>query len=288
MFTKASASRNNFAALTDESPESEWVMIDFTSSDESSDLLADMLWSLGVVAIEERQSTPGHVTLRTSMGEEPHAAITTVRTAFPDVDAQIIGVPRSIADSWRQHATATWVSDTIALVPAWISAPENATSIFIEPLDTFGLGNHPTTVLALRLALRHIPNNAHLIDVGCGSGVLAIALSKVKNCSSVVFDIAESARGAVHANAELNGVSNVVWTEHWQSAHAVAVVANILAPVLKAEAMSIETTLTSGGLIVLSGMRDDQVTEVLMHYPNSHEIDRESMDGWSAVVLSKN
>jgi ribosomal protein L11 methyltransferase len=274
--------------LIEETEQPEWVMVDFTTTAESSELVADLLWSMGVVAIEERSDVADVVTLRTSMGEEPQAAISAVCAAFPDVTAAVIGVARSVADTWREHATATWVTESVALVPAWINAPENATSIFIEPLDTFGLGNHPTTVLALRLALQHIPNDAHLIDVGCGSGVLAIALSKVKNCSSVVFDIAESARGAVHANAELNGVSNVVWTDHWQSEEAVAVVANILAPVLKAEAASIENTLSSEGLIVLSGMRDEQVAEVLMHYPNSNEIQRESLDGWTAVVLSKN
>ena len=262
-------------------------MIDFTTSDESSDLVADVLWSMGVVAIEERQNEAGRATLRTSMGADVQAAITAVKSVFPDIETEVIGVARSVADTWREYATATWVTESVALVPAWVSAPENATSILIEPLDTFGLGNHPTTVLALRLALRCIDNNAHVIDVGCGSGVLAIALSKLKQCTCAVFDIAESARGAVQQNTQLNDVSNVEWTDHWQTAHADAVVANILAPVLKAEAESIENTLTSEGLVVLSGMRDEQVAGVLGYYRNCHEVTRETMDGWTAVVLSK-
>jgi len=262
-------------------------MVDFTTTVESSELVADLLWSMGVVAIEERSDVADVVTLRTSMGDEPQAAITAVCAAFPDIEAAVIGVARSVADTWREHATPTWVTESIALVPAWVTTPKNATSILIEPLDTFGLGNHPTTVLALRLALQYIDNNAHIIDVGCGSGVLAIALAKLKNCSAVVFDIAESARGAVQQNALLNDVSNVEWIDHWQTAHADAVVANILAPVLKAEAESIENTLSSKGLIVLSGMRDEQVADVLGHYRHSHEVGRETMDGWTAVVLSK-
>lgn len=263
-------------------------MVDFTISAESSELLADLLWSMGVVAIEERTDSAERITLRTSMGEEPSAAITAVREVFPHVESSVVGIARSVADTWREHATATWVTESVALVPAWIRPPDEATAILIEPLDTFGLGNHPTTVLALRLALRHIPDDAHLIDLGCGSGVLAIALSKLKGCTSVVFDIADSARGAVLQNALLNGISNVQWTDQWQSEHADVVLANILAPVLKAEAESITNTLADGGLIVLSGMRDEQVAGVLENYQLCQEVSRETMDGWTAVVLSKN
>jgi ribosomal protein L11 methylase PrmA len=268
--------------------EPEWVMVDFTTSPEQSELLADVLWTMGVVAIEEREIDATLVTLRTSMGEDPTTAINAVLIAFPDVMTNIVGVPRSVADTWREHAIATWVNDSVALVPAWVPAPSNSRPIFIEPLDTFGLGNHPTTVLALRLALVHIPSQSHVIDVGCGSGVLAIALSCVKNCSGSVYDIAESARGAVAANAELNGVTNVSWTDGWQAMHTDALLANILAPVLKAEASSIQTTVNDGGLIVLSGMRTEQVGEVLSYYSHCREIDRDMLDGWTAVVLQKN
>jgi ribosomal protein L11 methylase PrmA len=268
--------------------EPEWVMVDFTTSPEQLELLADALWAMGVVAIEERATDTSLITLRTSMGEDPTAAINAVLIAFPDVTTSIVGVPRSVADTWREHAVATWINDSVALVPAWVQAPINSTPIFIEPLDTFGLGNHPTTVLALRLALDHIPSESLVIDVGCGSGVLAIALSCVKNCSGSVYDIAESARGAVAANAELNGVTNVSWTDGWRAMHTGALLANILAPVLKAEASSIQATVNDGGLIVLSGMRTEQVDDVLSHYSHCQEIDRGTLDGWTAVVLQKN
>ena len=262
-------------------------MIDFTTSPEQSELLADVLWAMGVVAIEERTTDTSLITLRTSMGEDPTDAINAVRIAFPDVITDIVGVPRSVADTWREHATATWINEAVALVPAWVTAPDGSVPISIEPLDTFGLGNHPTTVLALRLALLHIAADTHVIDVGCGSGVLAIALSCVKNCSGSVYDIAESARGAVDANALLNGTTNVEWTDNWQAMRTDALLANILAPILKAESVSIQTTVNDGGLIVLSGMRTEQVDEVLKHYSQCREIDRETLDGWTAVVLQK-
>ena len=263
------------------------MMVDFTTAVEHVELLADQLWTMGVVAIEERQVDSSLVTLRTSMGEDPSVAIASVALEFPNVETKIVGVPRSIADTWRQHATATWVNDTVALVPAWLDAPEASRPIFIEPFDTFGLGNHPTTVLALRLALQFVPDGSDLIDVGCGSGVLAIALARLKSCTASVFDIADSARGAVEANSILNKVEKVHWVDNWQTLRVQALVANILAPVLKAEASDFQTTLSSGGIIVLSGMRTDQVEGVLERFGRCTEINRDELDGWTAVVLQK-
>lgn len=263
-------------------------MVDFIASPEHVELVADLLWRMGVVAIEERDDEHPLITLRTSMGETPSDSINAVKLTFPDVLARVVGVRRSVADTWREHATATWVNDTVTLVPAWMSAPMNSIPIFIEPLDTFGLGNHPTTVLALRLALQFIPDESHVIDLGCGSGVLAIALSLLKNCSASVFDIADSARGAVEANIILNDAGNIQWAENWQELRPNAVLANILAPVLKAESTSIMQTLSSGGHVVLSGMRDDQVHDVLEKFADCTELNRHTLDGWTAVVLRKN
>jgi ribosomal protein L11 methylase PrmA len=66
------------------------------------------------------------------------------------------------------------------------------------------------------------------------------------------------------------------------------VLANILAPVLISEAADLSTALTPGGRLVLSGMRHDQVSNVISHFGSCSETASETQDGWTAVVLTKN
>ena len=261
-------------------------MLDFLVSASESELLSDLLWSLGVVAVEEREATDGFVTLRTSLGDDHSFTRELVTSKFPNVIVSTTQVERSVADTWRAHAVPTWVNENVVLCPAWIEAPEAVHVIRIEPADTFGLGNHTTTVLALRLGLAHCERNARVFDFGCGSGVLAIAVTKILQCESYVFDIAHNAQEVVRVNDELNGV-RTTWRGDVVGLNADLVFANILAPVLTAESTTIKNSIHESGLIVLSGMREEQVESVLLSYQECVELAREISDGWAAVILRK-
>ena len=262
-------------------------MVDFSVPESDQELVSDLLWSLGVVAIEERELSSDRIILRTSMGDDPENAVATVVSAFPDITVERINIARSVADTWREHAVATWVNDDVALVPAWIDAPKNSTPIYVEPLDTFGLGNHPTTVLTLRLALQHVRNGSTVFDLGCGSGVLAIGLAVLKQCRCNAYDIADSAKKAVEDNARINNADHVSWVNGYPSNASDAVLANILAPVLIEESQRISNSVRTGGLLFLSGMRTEQVTRVLGEYSEFSLLDSDEMDGWTAVALQK-
>ena len=77
------------------------------------------------------------------------------------------------------------------------------------------------------------------------------------------------------------------WLSESNDLNADLVFANILAPILIAECETIKNSVHETGLIVLSGMRDEQVQQVLLSYSNCIELERESHDGWTAVVLQK-
>ena len=261
-------------------------MLDFLVTSSESELLADLLWSLGVVAVEEREAEGDFVTLRTSLGEDHSFTRDLVEENFPTVVVSSAHVERSVADTWRIHAAPTWVDEEVVLCPAWVDSPDAPHVIHIEPADTFGLGNHTTTVLALRLGLRHCKKDSRVFDFGCGSGVLAIAVTRILQCESFVFDIAHNAQEVVRINNELNEVITT-WLSESNDLNADLVFANILAPVLIAESNTVKDSIHETGLIVLSGMRDEQVQQVLLSYSNCIELERESHDGWTAVVLQK-
>lgn len=265
----------------------QWRLVDIAVSHLEAELVADALWGLGVVAIEEI-ANGDRVTLRTSMGETPQDIISSLQDLFPHIAISTVEIDRAVADTWREFAEPTHVVDDVYVVPAWRDAPSNSRAIFIEPLDTFGLGNHPTTVLALRLSLRCIPPHSTIFDFGSGSGVLSVGAASLLSCRCVAYDIADSARDALSMNAARNNVTTCEWIQGFPTDTVDAVLANILAPVLIAESTQVMNAIQTGGVIILSGMRTEQVADVLQHYSQCTEIDRDKLDGWTAVALMKN
>jgi ribosomal protein L11 methyltransferase len=107
-------------------------------------------------------------------------------------------------ERWREfHRPATvgplWIG------PPWLEPPAGVTPVFIDPGRAFGTGGHPTTRLCLELLLGLSPGS--LLDVGCGSGVIAIAAAKLGFAPVVALDVDESAVEAARRNARANGVS---------------------------------------------------------------------------------
>jgi ribosomal protein L11 methyltransferase len=106
-------------------------------------------------------------------------------------------------DRWRvfHHAVRIgplWVG------PPWEAAPPDAVAVVIDPGRAFGTGAHPTTRLCLELLLEE--RRGSVLDVGCGSGVLAIAAAKLGHAPVHAVDIEEASVAATRANAARNGV----------------------------------------------------------------------------------
>lgn len=265
-------------------------VVDVSVAPELDDLLCDVLWSLGVAGIEERSRDETAVVYRTSFGPDPRMGVDKLRDRVPSVRCTVVQIDRGSVEAWRRHASPTWVDESTVFVPAWMDSPIAGTSVRIEPFDTFGLGNHPTTVLAARLSLRAVPDSGVVVDLGCGSGVLAILIAMRTDAVVMVYDIAPGCRAAVEYNIALNHVESrsIQWfagLESLETGSVDVVVANILAPVLRSVADEIMRVLSPTGRVVLSGLRTDQVDEVVAHYPTCVIEATEDRDGWTAVML---
>src|SRR5206468_8894660 len=102
------------------------------------------------------------------------AAAERVLAAFPE--ARIVEVEAGWEDRWREFHRPVRVGP-LWIGPPWESAPADANAVVIDPGRAFGTGAHPTTRLCLELLLE--APRGRVLDVGCGSGVLAISAARL-------------------------------------------------------------------------------------------------------------
>ncbi|MEO5901979.1 MAG: 50S ribosomal protein L11 methyltransferase [Ilumatobacteraceae bacterium] len=260
-----------------------------------SELAADALWSLGVVAIEERDADVGiadhYVELWTSLGDDAEA-IARAAEGFPARWRwRLVEVDESVADTWRAHVTPTWVADDLVICPAWIPFDDRqgVTVLRIEPGATFGLGNHPTTVLTMRAMRASLFPGATVLDVGCGSGVLGVAACAFGAGRVDAIDLSPAAVAATDDNAARNGVAGRISAsttpvDDLRDSYDV-VVANILAPALIGMAAELRRVLAPGGVLVISGVLADRFDHVVDALAPLQVIVVDRLENWAAVTL---
>ncbi|HSP29440.1 MAG TPA: 50S ribosomal protein L11 methyltransferase [Ilumatobacteraceae bacterium] len=266
-------------------------------SEPDVDAASDMLWQLGVRAIEERTGIDG-IELWTAVGDEPEAISRAVAALHGRWQHRVVEVVDEPAQTWREHAVPMRVDDGLVILPAWldVTGPAGATAVFIEPGGAFGLGDHPTTMLSLR-ALRRLLDDTidaiDVIDVGCGTGVLAVTAavlrSRLQDRPVRAIDVASAAVEATLDNARRNGVAGRVLADTTDLADVDGdydlVVANILAPVLVSLAADLRRVTRPGGRLVISGILAGSHQHVLDALAPMHVERTDELDGWACVVL---
>lgn len=179
-------------------------------------------------------------------------------------------------------------------------APAASIELIIDAARAFGSGSHPTTALCLRaiqdLAKRRRPRN--VLDLGCGSGILAMALAKlVPSSRTLAVDLDPVSVATARENARMNRVANRITTRvsnGWRApvvqraAPYDLVVANILAGPLAEMAPHLRKGLAPGGIAILSGLLTQQERWVIAaHRAQGLRLrTRYRRDGWSALVFS--
>ena len=191
--------------------------------------------------------------------------------AFPH--AETSEVAAGWEDRWREFHRSVRVG-RLWVGPPWEEPPRTAVGVVIDPGRAFGTGAHATTRLCLELLLEEQPGS--VVDVGCGSGVLAIAAAKLDHAPVVAVDADASAVDATAANARRNGVAVDVRLADALAGRLPAAdlaVANIALDVVERLAGTLRTqrVITSGYLVTdepgLRGYRP---------------IARRTLDGWAA------
>jgi ribosomal protein L11 methyltransferase len=206
----------------------------------------------------------------------------------------------SLADAdwnaaWREHFRPLPVGDRLLVAPPWdVPATSERLVLVIEPGRAFGTGHHGTTAgcLALLDMLVARDRPARAIDLGTGSGILAVAAARLGVGEIVACDSDPDAVAAAEVNASRNGVAPHVRAVLADAATltvvpAPLVLANLLAAAHRALAGRYRKLVAAGGVVVLGGLLDaeaDSVADTLA----AHGFAREalvSLEGWTSLAL---
>lgn len=240
-------------------------------------------------------------------GEQPNL------DAIRELVAQAAGAEAAQAISVETVAAQDWVAASLeGLVPVPAGRfivhgshdreriPPNKLGIEIEAALAFGTGHHGTTrgcLTLLDLVLRAGPPRS-VLDLGTGTGVLAIAAAKALRQPVLATDIDRQSVAVAKENARLNGVGNLVMAE-WATgfaspvfaAHAPfdLVLANILANPLRALAQPMSEHLAPSALVILSGLLQPQAQSVIAAYRarGCVLLRQIVIEGWSSLLLAK-
>lgn len=202
--------------------------------------------------------------------------IAALRDTLPDGDAAIITSAELEEQDWvriwlrdwqpLKFGARLWVSPRAKL--AEVREP-GAIVVALDPGLAFGTGTHPSTALCLEWLAGAELAGRHVLDYGCGSGLLAIAALKLGAARASAVDIDPQALVATRENAVANGVDGrlevKLAADFAPSPHHV-VLANILAGPLVALAPRLCAALAPGGAIVLAGLLEGQAAEVAAAY----------------------
>jgi ribosomal protein L11 methyltransferase len=214
---------------------------------------------------------------------------------LPHGHADLAGVPIEVvgtdvgddwADRWREFHKPAQIGRINVRAP-WHDAAGEGIDIVIDPGQAFGTGAHPTTRLCLEL-LQELPAGGPLADLGCGSGVLAIAAAKLGFGPIVAVDHEAAAIEATRENARVNGVTlERVQRMDLRNEPAPVervTVANLVRPLLLRVA---ELLPEQPETLIVSGLLEGEEDEVAAAFASFSERRRQRLQEWSALLLTR-
>ncbi|HQX09140.1 MAG TPA: 50S ribosomal protein L11 methyltransferase [Thermoflexales bacterium] len=195
---------------------------------------------------------------------------------------------------WRAHLGPMPIGSRFVILPGDAAADlePGLLPLRLDPGAAFGSGSHPTTRMCVALLEETVRPGDRVFDLGCGSGILAIAALKLGATSALGADIDPEAERMTRENADKNGVVDQLSfrlgsVETADGAHFELVTANILADVLVALlGNGLAGTVAPGGALILSGIRAEREAAIAkaLAIAGFGVVERRSSDGWVALL----
>ena len=308
-----------------------WARISVVTTHEGADLIANILMELGAAGTEiddpslvneyidaglwdytdlPRAEDTETVTVRAYLPEDARLEssllalaerIAALRHAGAALGAGTIShsfvADEDWAETWKAYIHTEKIGERIVVRPTWEEYTPSADEIVIEldPGAAFGTGAHATTAMCLRWLEHLVSPGMRVYDMGCGSGILAVAAAKLGAGEVIAMDYDPVAVSVAEENIRQNNVHNVVACESdllsacEGAAPAELITANIIADVIIRLFAQLDRHLAPGGTLLASGIIDDRIADV-EHAAAEHGftvLDMTCEKEWAAMIIRR-
>lgn len=252
-------------------------------------------------SIMEADRTVAYVSIFLPEVKSPAESVLFIRNRFAD-----LGIPVTIeqtgvseedwADSWKKYYKPIKTGRRLVIVPVWekyTPAPEELT-VLMDPGMAFGTGTHETTRLCAAMLEDFVKPGSSVLDVGCGSGILAICAAKLGAGDCFACDIDPVAIRIAKENAALNhtpvvecAVSDLL--KQVPEKRYDVVVANIVADIIIRLAPDVGAYMKEDGCFIVSGIIEERADEVVSALTANgfHIVKDAHENGWYCACVQK-
>jgi ribosomal protein L11 methyltransferase len=178
------------------------------------------------------------------------------------------------AESWKRHFKPIRIGSALLIKPSWspVRPRRNQAVLVLDPGLSFGTGHHPTTAFCLRQIVARLKrgHSCSFLDMGTGTGILAIAAAKLGFRPVEAFDFDPTALEVAQTNARTNQVREIIDFYHHDLTCPAGrrgkpfdvIAANIEYPILLQQVKRIINTLAPGGTLILAGILTSQFPQL--------------------------
>ena len=282
-----------------------WLEVKIKVPPELQDALSAFLFDLGCLGTSQLEGADllvAYFPLEAKEGllHSIEGCLNALANQFPAFRASRPAL-REVADEnwglkWREHFKPQKITESLMIIPPWESRPDfwNGEVIVIDPGPAFGTGQHPTTRMCLACMEECLEQvRGEVLDVGTGSGILAIYAARLGASKVVGIDIDPEAARWAGRNLEINGVERKVFLVASGIEAVRAKFHLVMANLTRDEILKIKSSLVAalrpGGRLILSGLLASQMSHALAAFKEKglSLVEQVSSNEWGALILER-
>lgn len=254
-------------------------------------------WEIVDEELIESLDQPASVVVYLTNDESGRAELERIRERFQDLKIELCNVQEEDwKNNWKAYYKSFWVKEKILICPLWEREEhENELAVYIDPGSAFGTGTHETTKMCIEHLVDYLKGGQSVLDIGCGSGILAIAAMKLGAKSAQLVDISPLAVKIARENGEINGLYQPEYTVKEGNltddidGQFDIITANIIADIIIPLCSDIRDYMKNETVLITSGIIKERAGDVERAFAENHltVIQKRELGDWVSFAVKK-